>query len=323
MKKKLLKSAARVLATVAIVVCVIWWVVAQPSWRSNRASAEATDPARLRQHVETLSQRLVPRDWQHRDHLDQCADYIAQHFGQAGASVEFQQFTVEGQSYRNVIGGFRAGKGSRVVVGAHYDTCGDTPGADDNASGIAALIELAYLLGRNVPANAVDLVAYVLEEPPFFRTESMGSAVHAKKLFGEKAGVRGVIVLEMVGYFNDAWGSQSYPSLLLRLIYPSRANFITVASRWDQGDWIKTVKAGMKGTSDLPVYSIRAPSFIPGIDFSDHMNYWPYGFKALMITDTSFYRNPTYHSSGDTADKLDYRRLDQVVVAVFETIKGL
>jgi len=323
MKKKLMKSTARVLGTVAAVIFAAWFVVAQPSCRGNHASGVATDPAKLREHVETLSQRLCPRDWQHRDNLDKCADYIAEHFVQAGATVEFQTLTAGGKRYRNVIGRFNAGKRSRLVVGAHYDACGEVPGADDNASGIAALIELAYLLGRNAPTNAVDLVAYVLEEPPFFRTECMGSAVHAKSIAGEKASVRGVIVLEMVGCFKDEWGSQAYPTLLLRLMYPSRANFIAVASRWDQGDWIKRVKAGMKGTTDLPVYSIRAPSAIPGIDFSDHLNYWPYGFKALMITDTAFYRNKAYHSSGDTPERLDYSRLGKVVVAVFETIRGI
>ena len=177
MKKKLMKSAARVLGTVAVVVFIAWVVVAQPSCRGNRVSVATSDPAKLREHVEILSQRLSPRDWQHRDNLDRCAEYIAQHFSQAGATVEFQPFTVGGKQYRNVIGRFNAGKGPRLVVGAHYDACGEVPGADDNASGIAALIELACLLGRNAPTSAVDVVAYVLEEPPFFRTENMGSAV--------------------------------------------------------------------------------------------------------------------------------------------------
>ena len=144
-------------------------------------------------------------------------------------------------------------------MGAHYDASGDTPGADDNASGVAALIELAFLLGSNTPPGEVELVAYCLEEPPFFKTELMGSAVHAKSIAGDKANIRGVIVLEMVGFFQDGWGSQSYPSPLLHLIYPSRANFIGVISRWDQGAWVKAVKSGMKGRTPLPVYSIRAP----------------------------------------------------------------
>ena len=149
----------------------------------------------------------------------------------------------------------------------------------------------------------------------------MGSAVHAQSLADAQADVRGVIVLEMVGYFRDERGSQSYPSLLLKLMYPSRGNFIAVAGPWDQGDWIKTVKIGMKGATDLPVYSIRAPSAVPGIDFSDHLNYWPHGFKAIMVTDTAFYRNRSYHTPTDTADRLDYDRMAQVVVALFEALQ--
>ncbi len=323
MKRRLLRAVLQVLGTVAIVVVAVWIAVAQPSCRRNRTSAATTDPSKLREHVETLSQRLAPRDWQHRDNLDRCADYIARHFRQAGAAVEFQPVRVGKQQYRNVIGRFNADKGSKVVVGAHYDAYGELPGADDNASGVAALIELAYLLGQAAPGHAVELVAYVLEEPPFFRMEFMGSAVHAKSLAGEKTTVRGIIVLEMVGYFKDARGSQSYPVPMLRLMYPSRANFIAVAGQWDQGDWIGTVKAGMQGATDLPVYSIRAPSAIPGIDFSDHLNYWPHGFKALMVTDTAFYRNKAYHSPADLPEELDYNRMAKVVVAVHGAIRSL
>jgi hypothetical protein len=127
----------------------------------------------------------------------------------------------------------------------------------------------------------------------------------------------------MVGCFSDEWGSQAYPAPVLRLLYPSRANFIGVVGRWDQGDWIKTVKAGMKGATDLSVYSIRAPTIIPGVDFSDHASYWPCGIQAVMVTDTAFYRNNFYHKSGDTPDRLDYSRMAEVVVSVSKAIRSL
>ncbi len=307
----------------AAILFAAWVVLEQPSCRRNPVSEARVDPAKLREHVETLAHRFHPRDFLHPGNLDSCADYIALQFEKAGATVEFQPFTVAGKSFRNVIGRFHAGQGSRIVVGAHYDACGDTPGADDNASGVASLIELAVLLGRMPPTGEVKLVAYCLEEPPFFKTDLMGSAIHAKSIAGDKVRIQGVIVLEMVGFFDDQWGSQSYPMPLLRLIYPSRGNFIGVIGRWDQGDWVKTVKAGMKGRSDLPVYSIRAPLVVPGIDMSDHMNYWPFGIKALMVTDTAFLRNLAYHSFDDTPDRLDYTRMAQVVVAVFEAIRSL
>lgn len=323
MKTRMVKSAVRVLGTVAVVVFMAWFLIAQPSCRRNHSSPARVDPGALRTHVETLSRQFFPRDWQHEDNLDQCSDYIARQFRQAGADVEFQTFKVGQRTFRNVRGRFNTGTGQRIIVGAHYDACDAKPGADDNASGIAALIELAYLCGHDAPASPVELVAYVLEEPPFFGSGMMGSVIHAKSIAGDKAEVRGVIVLEMVGSFSDEPGSQSYPAPALRLMYPARGNFIGVVGRADQGEWIRTVKTGMKGATGLPVYSIRAPALLPGVDFSDHANYWPYGIKAVMVTDTAFYRNKAYHTSDDTADRLDYTRMAEVVVSVFAALHSL
>lgn len=323
MKRRFILSVARILFTVAIVVTVAGCLMAQPTFRRNQVSAVAVGAERLHSHVIMLSETFYPRDWEHEANLSKCADYIGAHFTNAGAVVQSQSVPAHGRQYRNVIARFGVGQGSKLVVGAHYDACGETPGADDNASGVAALIELAYLLGRNPPDREIELVAYVLEEPPFFRTPLMGSVVHAAGITGEKEKIEGVVVLEMVGYFSTTRGSQSYPSPLLKLIYPSRGNFIAVVGRWDQGQWVKTVKVGMKGTTALPVYSIRAPAVVPGVDFSDHLNYWPLGFNALMVTDTAFYRNSAYHEEGDTADRLDYERMSQVVVAVFEAMRSI
>lgn len=321
MSKRIIKSVLRILCAVIIAVIGIWWLIAQPSFQKNQDSASTIDADRLQAHVSAISQGFYPRDWSHADNLNKCAEYIAMHFTNAGADVELQTFSVQGRQYHNVIGRFNVGRGSKVIIGAHYDTYGEMPGADDNASGVAALMELAYLLGHDTPDKEIELVGYVLEEPPFFRTQNMGSAIHAKSIADES--ISGVIVLEMVGYFSDERGSQGYPSLLLRLFYPSRGNFIAVVGRWDQGKWVKKVKTGMKGAAHLPVYSIRAPTVIPGVDFSDHLNYWPYGFNALMVTDTAFYRNKAYHSGNDGVDHLDYKKMSQVVVAVFEAIRYL
>lgn len=321
--RKFIRSVLRILAGVAVVLGLIWVVLAQPSCRWNAASDQRVDPARLQAHVVALSKEFRPRDFRHPENLDRCAGYIARHFEQAGAAVEFQPFTVAGREYRNVIARFGTGPGPRVIVGAHYDACGDMPGADDNASGVAALIELAFLLGRQPAARNVELVAYSLEEPPTFRTDSMGSAVHARSVAAAKTNILGVIVLEMVGTFSDRWGSQAYPSPMLHLLYPNRGNFIGVIGRWDQGRWIKTVKAGMQGRTALPVRSIRAPPQVPGIDLSDHLNYWPLGIPALMVTDTAYLRNPAYHTPDDTADKLDYNRMAAAVVALHAALRGL
>lgn len=203
------------------------------------------------------------------------------------------------------------------MIGAHYDSHSQTPGADDNASGVAGLIELAYLFGTTTPKNCVELVAYPLEEPPFFATKKMGSYIHAESLSRDNIKVIGMIALEMIGYFSDEFGSQSYPSKVLHLIYPSTGNFIAVAGNLDQRNFIAKVKSGMKGVTGLKVRSISAPRELPGIDFSDHRNYWAFNYDAIMVTDTAFYRNKAYHTADDTWDRLDYAKLADVVRAVY------
>ena len=279
------------------------------------------DAARLKVHVSILSKDLSPRNYKAIDNLNKCAYYIYDNFVKAGAVAERQEFEVNGRRYINVIGRFGQEKKKQLIIGAHYDAVTGTPGADYNASGVAGLIELTYLIGQGNLNKGVELVAYSLEEPPFFGTDMMGSATHAANLGTRQ--IEGVIALEMIGCFNDRWGSQSYPMALMNLLYPNRGNFIAVVGRTGQTEFTKRVKAGMKGATDMPVYSMNAPEFIPGVDFSDHRNYWAHDLKAVMITDTAFYRNKEYHEAGDTADRLDYGRMAKVIVGVFEAIKKL
>lgn len=321
--QRLAWSLVRILVMLITIFVVACSMIAQPTMRSNRASTKTADPVRLRGHVTALSDTFNPRDSENPANLDRCADYIAGHFKQAGAAVEFQDFTAQGKQYRNVIGRFGVGKERKLIIGAHYDSCGEMPGADDNASGVAGLLELARMIGSNPPDAELELVAYTLEEPPYFGGPEMGSVIHARSVAAEKARIKGVIVLEMIGYFSDEPGSQTYPLPILKMFYPNRGDFITVVSRWDQGGLIKELKRAMKGATDLPVYSFRGPESLPGVDFSDHRNYWPHGIQAAMITDTAFFRNKAYHTADDTAGRLDYDRMGMVVVAVYEAIREL
>jgi len=251
------------------------------------------------------------------------AAYIKDEFSQSTAFVSEQPYRVQDKSYRNVIARFGPESGERIIVGAHYDTAGPLPGADDNASGVAGLLELARLLGRQQPALRVELVAFSLEEPPYFRTTGMGSSVHAESLRKENVNVRAMICLEMIGYFSIAPNSQHFPAAFLSAFYPSTGNFISVVGQL--GDWslVRRTKATMRNASPLPVYSINAPSFVTGIDFSDQLNYWHAGYSAVMITDTAFYRNPNYHTAEDTEEKLDYERMAMVVEGVYATVTEL
>jgi Zn-dependent M28 family amino/carboxypeptidase len=263
---------------------------------------------------------FFPRDAGHPENLDRVAAYIRQEFEQAQGRVAEQPYEANDRTYRNVIARFGPDTKERIVVGAHYDSAGKQPGADDNASGVAGLIELAYLLGKTPLPVCVELVAFTLEEPGYFRTAQMGSAIHARSLKKQGIPVRVMFSLEMIGYFTDAPHSQSFPVSILAAFYPSQGNFIAVVGKLDQISVVRRVKKAMRSASSLPVYSINAPRFVPGIDFSDHLNYWEAGYKAVMITDTAFYRNPNYHTWRDTADTLDYQRMAMVVQGVHTAV---
>jgi Zn-dependent M28 family amino/carboxypeptidase len=306
-----------------LLIGLCFWVT-QPLFVSATPNSERTvEPSRLEMHVRKLSVELAPRDKGHIENLDRVAEYIKNEFSQTTASVSEQSYRVQGKSYRNVIAEFGPNSEERIVIGAHYDTAGPFPGADDNASGVAALMELARLLNRQQPSLRVELVAFTLEEPPFFGTNAMGSSVHAKSLRKQDVRVRAMFSFEMIGYFSDAPNSQRFPAPVLSAFYPSTGNFISVVGRLTDWSLVRRTKAAMRKASPLPVYSINAPSFVPGVDLSDQVSYWRAGYSALMITDTAFYRNRNYHTAQDTAEKLDYTRMAMVVEAVYASVVEL
>jgi hypothetical protein len=300
----------------------LWAMVTQPLLSSveHKDTGATVNSSRLHEHVRLFSTVFVPRDEKHVDNLDRAALYIRQEFEKANGLVSEQPYEVKGRTYKNVIALFGPDTKERIIIGAHYDAAGEYPAADDNASGVAGLLELAHLLQNARLPMQVELVAYTLEEPPYFRTELMGSAVHAKSLKEQGMSVRLMISLEMIGYFTDAPSSQHFPAAVLGLFYPSRGNFIAVVGRFGQVAKVRVVKRAMREASTLPVYSINAPGFVPGIDFSDHLNYWQAGYEAVMITDTSFYRNRNYHTPNDKPDTLDYSRLAMVVQGVYAAV---
>ena len=251
--------------------------------------------------------------------IEQAATYIYQEFKKVSDRVSYQEFKVNGQTYKNVICTLGPPTGERIILGAHYDVCGNQPGADDNASGVAGLLELARLLHAEEKKLKfrIDLVSYCLEEPPFFKTESMGSAVHAKSLKKEGVVVNAMVCLEMIGYFSEEKESQRYPVPAMNTIYPDKANFISVVGDLNQNQLVAHVKKYMLAGSAIDVQSLNAPSSIPGVDFSDHLNYWANGYPAVMITNTSFYRNPHYHQESDTIDTLDFAKMAEVVKGVY------
>ncbi|OWP62401.1 peptidase M28 [Hymenobacter amundsenii] len=279
------------------------------------------DTARLRRHLVALTTTPEPRNYRHQASLNQAADYIKAELAAAGGQPTEQPYTVQGQTYHNVLAHFGPETGPRLVVGAHYDVCGEQPGADDNGTGVAALLELARLLGQqaNLPYR-IDLVAYTLEEPPFFRTKNMGSYVHAQALRAAGVPVRGMVALEMLGYYDDRKDSQDYPFGPLKWVYGSRGNYVTVAQKFGNGHFGRQFARRYKMAAALPVKRFKAPAWLPGIDFSDHLNYWQFGYSAVLLTDTAFYRNKSYHEPTDTLARLDMRRLGLAVDALLAVV---
>ncbi len=314
-------------ALVLIAVLVLLGFVVQPFSGETSSTSLKADAALLKKHVRALSVDFHPRSFDQPKNLMRAAAFIQEQFAAAGATVSVQDVVVEGATYQNVIAKFGPAQGPLLVIGAHYDSHGDvtgalqgrtaTPGADDNASGVAGLLELARLLGRQPQARPIELVAYALEEPPHFRTEHMGSVWHARSLKAAGREVSLMLSLEMIGYFRDEANSQSYLVPGMSLLYPDRANFIALVGQFRDFQSTRQAKSIMQGATDLPVHSINAPRSMQGIDYSDHRSYWLAGYPALMVTDTSFLRNRHYHSPDDTADTLDYGRMANVVEAVY------
>lgn len=263
------------------------------------------------------------RTYKNIDQLNKTADYIKAVFNQYSDSVFIQEYSVNGQVYKNVICSFGTENKKRIIVGAHYDVCDNQEGADDNASGVVGLLELSRLLKEQKLNQRVDLVAYSLEEPPYFRTEYMGSYIHAKSLVNNKTEVYGMVSLEMIGYFKDKKKSQSYPVGLLSLFYGNKGNYITLVKKFGAGQFTRKFCRKYKSTKAIRTKKFTGPPALPGIDFSDHLNYWKFGFSALMITDTSFYRNKNYHEPTDTMETLDIYRMAKVIDGVFNTLIAL
>lgn len=283
------------------------------------------DPDNLRQWVEFLARDIGRRPATRPDLLEKACVRIAAELICLGYEVQRQPVPNRHTSLTNVIAAPSGSNDSNrplLVVGAHYDSVSRSPGADDNASGVAGLLELARLLAVDPPPE-LRLVAFCPEEPPAFRTRRMGSYVYAQSLKDTLTDVRGMICLEMIGYFSDAPGSQSYPLPFMNLLYPSRGNFIAMVGSIGSAFWTHRVKREFAAATDLPAESLNAPAFVMGIDFSDHWSFNKLGYPAVMVTDTAFYRNSHYHLPSDLPETLDYQKMAEVVDGLTSAIKTI
>lgn len=278
---------------------------------------------RLNEHVRILADEIGERHDQNRSALDQAAAYIETQLEAMDYHPVRQVFAAE--RYCNIVIDLSGQQrpDEIIVIGAHYDTVWLTPGADDNASGVAALLELARLLKDRPLARRVRLVAFANEEEPFYGTEKMGSLVNVRSSSELKEHIIGMFSLEMVGYYSDEPGSQFYPAPL-SYFYPDRANFIAFVTNFPSRRFMATAIKAFRQNAQLPSVGLAAPiRFVPDIGRSDNASFWAHGYPAVMITDTSNFRNPNYHNVSDLPRTLDYERMALLVTGLAEMVESL
>ncbi|MFN6945926.1 MAG: M28 family peptidase [Cytophagaceae bacterium] len=314
-------TAGIILLGILLVLCITNPVMSQ---KTGNINSDSSLKSNLYRHVKELTSSEHARNAYNPEALNKVADYIMQEFKNLGLHPYEQKYIVDENEFKNIVCTLGPKDKPLIVIGAHYDVCGDQPGADDNASGVAGILELARLLSKDTTLKyKIEFVAYTLEEPPYFRTQNMGSAVHAHSLKENNIEVRAMICLEMIGYFSEEKGSQSYPTALLKPFYPSKGNFILIVGQFGETKLVRTFKKGMRNNSRIDVRSINSPKFVTGVDFSDHLNYWAVGYPAIMITNTSFYRNRNYHEASDTIETLNFDKMSEVVAGIYGAVKNL
>ena len=280
----------------------------------------------LLQHLKALVETEKPRFFRNFEILNQVADYIFDEFSKYAQSVEYQPYLAGQTTFNNIICSFGNPNAKRIIIGAHYDVCDRLPGADDNASGVAGLLELSRLFSHfdfsNYPYR-IDLVAYCLEEPPYFGTELMGSYQHAKSLHDNKVEVYGMLALEMIGYFSDEPNSQTYPLKAMEKKYGNVGDYIATATKLKAGKFVNHFAEQMNNNPFIKHHYYKAPKQVDIVGMSDHLNYWKFRYSACMITDTSYLRNPNYHKKTDTIETLNLNKMKAVIDAVFSSITTL
>jgi len=283
---------------------------------------DTTLAARLKSDVTYLAGTLGNRDTDHPAPLKAAATFIEQRFRSAGYAVDYQPYAVDGQTVYNVIAELPGTSDEIVVVGAHYDSVKGAPGANDNASGVAALLALADRLVESQPQRTLRLIAFVNEEPPYFQTDQMGSLVYARaaKARGDK--ITAMISLETIGCYSDEPHSQHYPAPF-NLVYPSEGNFIAFVGNLGSAGLVKHIVNRFRNDVRFPSEGAAVLGSIEGVGWSDHWSFWQCGYPAVMVTDTAPFRYRWYHTAQDTPDKIDYDRTARVVNGIELVVRDL
>jgi Zn-dependent M28 family amino/carboxypeptidase len=328
-RRALLRFGSILLLSAFAVTGFVLYMTAMPgssfSGKLQPLSAEEIQiKTNLTRHISYLADDIGERNVIAYEPLQKTAQYIENSLKKFGYEVKSQEYVVQMRKVRNLIaeihGGARANE--IVIIGAHYDTVYDCPGADDNTSGVSALLELARILKTSHPSRTLRFVAFVNEEPPWFQTDQMGSLVYAEQAHKLKENIVAAVSIETIGMYSDAEGSQQYPSGF-KSFYPSKGNFIAFVGDLGSRTLVRDAVRSFRTSTMFPSEGSAVPAAIPGVGWSDHWSFWQEGYPAIMVTDTAPFRNPNYHQPTDRPDTLDFNRVARVIHGLVSVVRDL
>ena len=328
MVRRLFVSGFRIALVVLTFFFLLWWFgMRMPGRNVSTAAPLSADEMALRAElaadVQALAGDIGERNTRRYPQLNAAADFIENSFSRAGLRPRRDTYELSGRACHNIEAEIRGAHPQIVVIGAHYDSVFGSPGANDNGSGVAAILALARRFAGKPTGQTLRFVAFVNEEPPYFQTEQMGSFVYARRCKARGDQISAMISLETIGYFSDTPHSQTYPSLGIGAFYPTTGNFIGFVGNVGSSGLLRRAISLFRQEAKLPSEGAALPSFIPGVGWSDQWAFWQHGYPGIMITDTAPFRYPHYHAVTDTPDKLDYDRCALVVSGVEKTIAEL
>jgi hypothetical protein len=313
----------------AALAAAVFWMTSMPGESHSGALPELTDAQsdaakRIRKTLHRLAEEIGPRNVEHPKSLEKAAKFIDRSWKRQGYAPTQEWVQVGDAVVYNLVAELPGGSAAKevIVVGAHYDTAGSTPGANDNGSGVAALLELSKRFSGQSFPRTVRFVAFVNEEPPHFQTAQMGSFVHAEQARESGDQIMGMLSLETLGYYTNAAGSQKYPPLVDSL-YPASGNFVGFVSNLGSAGFVRDCVGIFREHADFPSEGIAAPDVIEGIGWSDHWSFYEQGYPALMVTDTAPFRYPHYHEDSDRIDEVDAEAIARIVDGLAAVVSEL
>jgi len=318
----------RTVGPLVVAVFVGWWILIKMPGKNTSTTARLSPEEvalrdELRADVQTLAGEIGERNIPHFTALNMAADFIEKTFSDAGLRPRRDSYDLQGFPCHNIEVELRGPSPQIVLIGAHYDSVLGAPGANDNGSGVAAVLALARRFAKKQSTQTLRFVAFVNEEPPYFQTSQMGSFVYAGRCKARGDKISTMISLETIGYFTDRPHSQTYPVPLIGAFYPATGNFIGFVGNVHSRALLRRAMSIFRQQEKIPSEGAALPAFIPGVSWSDQWSFWQHGYRGIMVTDTALFRYSHYHGPTDTPDKLDYDRFALVVSGMEKVIERL